>query len=50
MTRGGWVALMLCGGALTGQAAEPVVTDCDFRLECQRVLADLRLDLGRMPR
>lgn len=35
MTRGGWMSLMLCCGALTVEAAEPAVADCDFRLECQ---------------
>ncbi|MFY2560885.1 hypothetical protein ACN469_24990 [Corallococcus terminator] len=35
MTRGGWVALMLCCGAVTVEAAEPQVADCDFRWECQ---------------
>ncbi|NTX16313.1 hypothetical protein HUA74_19995 [Myxococcus sp. CA051A] len=35
MTRGGWVALMLCCGAVSVEAAEPEVADCDFRWECQ---------------
>ncbi|MCP3161464.1 hypothetical protein [Myxococcus qinghaiensis] len=35
MARGGWVALMLCCGALPSEAAEPEVADCDSRWECQ---------------